>query len=87
MLGEVLILCYVHYRDIVLHKNTPSTPWSRLLGILKKEMSLIGEGCTDVVNEKTITLKQCCIGKNCKIGQMAKLNNCVIMDNVVVGDK
>lgn len=50
-------------------------------------MSVIGDGTSDVVNEKTITVKQCCIGANVKIGTMAKLNNCVIMDNVVIGDK
>jgi NDP-sugar pyrophosphorylase family protein len=55
--------------------------------MLKKELSLVGEGTTDVIAEKTITVKQCCIGANCKIGVMAKLNNCVIMDNVTIGDK
>ncbi len=75
------------HRDIILHKNTVRTPWARFQSVLKKELSLVGEGTTDVISEKTITVKQCCIGSNCKIGVMAKLNNCVIMDNVTIGDK
>ena len=55
--------------------------------MLKKEMSVVGDGTSDVVAEKTITVKQCCIGSNVKIGLMAKLNNCVVMDNVTIGDK
>jgi translation initiation factor eIF-2B subunit gamma len=74
-------------RDIILHKHTGRTPWPRFQNMLKKELSLVGEGTTDVIAEKTITVKQCCIGANCKIGVMAKLNNCVIMDNVTIGDK
>ena len=75
------------YRDIIMHKNTARTPWTRFQSVLKKEMSILGEGCSDVLAEKTITVKQCCIGNNVKIGVMAKLNNCVIMDNVTIGDK
>lgn len=74
-------------RDILLHKNSSRTPWARFQNVLKKEMSLVGEGGSDIAGEKTITVKQCCIGNNVKIGVMAKLNNCVIMDNVTIGDK
>lgn len=81
-----MTLCVV-CRDIIQHKATSRTPWARLQNVQKKEMSVIGDGTSDVVNEKTITVKQCCIGANVKIGTMAKLNNCVIMDNVVIGDK
>ena len=71
----------------MLHKNTHRTPWARFQNLQKKEMSLVGDGTSDVISEKTITVKQCCIGSNVKIGAMAKLNNCVIMDNVTIGDK
>jgi NDP-sugar pyrophosphorylase family protein len=77
----------VRRRDIILHKNTHRTPWNRFANVLKKEMSVVGEGGSDWSADKTVTIKQCCIGSNCKIGTMAKLNNCVIMDNVTIGDK
>lgn len=80
-------LCLPPIRDMVLHKNSHRTPWARFQGVLKKELSIVGEGTSDVVNEKTITVKQCCIGANCTIGTGAKLNNCVIMDNVTIGEK
>mmetsp|Transcript_4173 Transcript_4173/g.6834 ORF Transcript_4173/g.6834 Transcript_4173/m.6834 type:complete len:550 (-) Transcript_4173:78-1727(-) len=71
-------------KDIVLHKHTAKTPWPKFQNFMKKEMSVLGDGCE--IAEKTVTIKQCCIGNNCKIGQMTKLNNCVIMDNVEIGE-
>lgn len=88
-------------REIVLHKNTPRTPWARFPTILKKEMSIVGEGgnaASDLLlassaagtgtgGGKNIMIKQCCIGNNCNIGAMTKLNNCIVMDNVTIGEK
>ena len=68
-----------------MHHHTGKTPWKRLTNYLKKEASIVGDGCD--LTAKNVTIKQCSIGSSCKIGQMSKLNNCVIMENVTIGEK
>ena len=55
-----------------------------LLGVQKKELSVIGEGCE--LGDK-VTVKQCSIGKGCQIGAKSKLNNCVLMDYTIIGER
>lgn len=81
----ILVSCASICRDVLLHRHTPRTPWDKFSNYLKKEMSIVGEGCD--VSGKNVTIKQCCIGSNCTIGQMAKLNNCIVMDGVKIGEK
>lgn len=54
------------------------------LGVQKKELSVIGEGCE--LGDK-VTVKQCSIGKGCQIGAKSKLNNCVLMDYTIIGER
>ncbi|CAE7567997.1 EIF2B3, partial [Symbiodinium microadriaticum] len=51
--------------------------------LLKKEQSVIGEGC--VLGEK-ITIKNSAIGSDCKIAAKSKINSCVIMGHVEIGE-
>lgn len=73
-------------KDVPMHNHTKATPWPRLPGYLKKELSIVGEGCNYAEDGKMVTIKQCSIGANCIIGNKTKLNNCVVMDNVTIGD-
>lgn len=67
-----------------MHAHTSSTPWPRVMGFQKKELSVIG---TDVSLGQKVTLKQCNIGSKVSVGDKTKLNNCVIMDGVSIGEK
>jgi NDP-sugar pyrophosphorylase family protein len=71
-------------KDITLHTyDSARTPWPRVAGYQKKEMTVMGEGVS--VLDK-VTLKACTIGHNVSIGAKTKLNNCIIMDNASVAE-
>ena len=72
------------FRDIPLVPHTPSIPWPRIVNYLKKESSVVGQGCE--LSDK-MTIQQCTLDQGIKIGAKSKLNNCVLMQGVVIGEK
>lgn len=70
--------------EVVTQYPLACVPLTHPQKLLKKEQSVIGDGCE--LGEK-ITIKNSSIGNDCKIGAKSKINSCVIMGRVEIGDR